>query len=277
MAATALKHETDRARAASADDVVVMKFGGTSVADAAHIVSVARRLVAVREAGLRVVGVLSAMGHMTDELLDLAHGVSDRPTGRELDMLITTGERISCALCAMAVIDLGHDAVSLTGSQAGIITDESHGEAEIVEIRAHRIRSALVEGKIVLVAGFQGVSTTSEVTTLGRGGSDTTAIALAAALGAGSCEICTDVDGVYTADPRLDPTARKLAALSYERMIALCEAGAQVLKLRSVEIARDRGVRIHVRSSHDDEPGTWVVAGDDPLLHDELPAENETQ
>jgi aspartate kinase len=195
---------------------VVMKFGGTSVADPEKIRRVARRLVDAKRRGGRVVGVVSAMGHHTDELVALAHDVSPKPKPRELDMLISVGERISCALVAMAISDLGQDAISLTGSQAGIVTDTVHGKAKIVEVRARRIHEALDEDRIVLVAGFQGVSTAYDITTLGRGGSDTTAVALAAALGADACEIYTDVDGVFTADPRVVPNARKLHAVSYE-------------------------------------------------------------
>ena len=198
------------ARGASLLGTVVMKFGGTSVGDPEKLKRVAARLVAAREEGHRVVGVLSAMGHTTDELLDLAHQVSATPHPRELDMLVSVGERISCALAAMVIHDLGHEAISLTGSQAGIVTDTVHGKAKIVEVRARRIHEALDEGTIVLVAGFQGVSTAFEVTTLGRGGSDTTAVALAAALGADHCEIYTDVRGVYSADPRVVPDARQL-------------------------------------------------------------------
>src|SRR3954465_5104196 len=198
-------------------DLVVMKFGGTSVGDTQKIKDVARRLVGARERGFRVVGVLSAMGHTTDELIRLAHEISSRPHPREYDMLVSVGERISNALCAMAIHDLGHEAVSFTGSQAGIGTDGSHTKAKIVEVRAQRIYDALDQDRIVLVAGFQGVSTgTHEVTTLGRGGSDTTAVALAAALGADACEIFTDVEGVFTADPRLVPGAFKLPAVTYE-------------------------------------------------------------
>ena len=240
--------------------LVVLKFGGTSVAGAERLRAVARRLVAAREEGDDVVGVLSAMGGATDELLELAQEVSESPHPRELDMLLSVGERISCALAAMAIHDLGHQAISLTGSQAGIVTDTAHTSAKIVEIRAPRIRSALGEGAIVLVAGFQGVSTTSEVTTLGRGGSDTTAVALAAALGAERCEIFTDVEGVFTADPRVVPGARKLDAISYEEMLELAAAGAKVMMLRSVEFARRHGVRIHVRSSLSEGEGTWIVS-----------------
>src|SRR6266480_4760136 len=200
---------------------VVMKFGGSSVADPEKLKSVARRLVAAREGGSRVVAVLSAMGTTTDELLDLARQVSERPEPRELDMLISVGERISCALAAMAIQDLGHEAISLTGSQAGIVTDTVHGKAKIVDVRARRIHEALDRDRIVLVAGFQGVSSEQEVTTLGRGGSDTTAVALAAALGAHACEIYPDVDGVFSADPRLGPSARKLEDLSHEEMLEM--------------------------------------------------------
>jgi aspartate kinase len=199
------------------------------------------------------------MGRTTDELLDLAHQVSPQPQERELDMLVSVGERVSCALAAMALIELGHDAVSLTGSQAGIVTDTAHGKAKIVEVRGRRIHEALDRRSIVLVAGFQGVSTDSEVTTLGRGGSDTTAVALAAALGADVCEVYTDVDGVYTADPRVVPSARKLPVVSYDEMLELAASGARVLQLRSVEFARNYGVTIHVRSSFSGEEGTWVT------------------
>ena len=239
--------------------LVVMKFGGSSVSDTDRIAAVARRLAAAREQGVRVVGVLSAMGDSTDELLTLAREVSPRPPERELDMLVSVGERISCALAAMALIDLGHDAVSLTGSQAGIVTDTAHGKAKIVEVRARRIHDALDRGAIVLVAGFQGVSTDDEVTTLGRGGSDTTAVALASALGADACEIYTDVDGVFSADPRVVPGARKLDAVSYDEMLELSASGARVLQLRSVEFARNHGVALHVRSSFSSDDGTWVT------------------
>src|SRR5438309_11668655 len=215
--------------------LVVMKFGGSSVGDTDKLKQVAQRLVAARESGSKVVGVLSAMGKTTDELTRLAHEVSARPHPREYDLLVSTGERISNALCAMAIHDLGHEAVSLTGSQAGIVTDTVHGKAKIAEVRAQRINEALDDEKIVLVAGFQGVSSANEVTTLGRGGSDMTAAALAAALGATVCEIYTDVEGVFTADPRIVPNARKLKALTYEEMLELAASGARVLQLRSVE------------------------------------------
>jgi aspartate kinase len=245
---------------------VVMKFGGTSVAGPERLKNVARRLVAAREAGNRVVGVLSAMGDTTDDLIALAHEVSGVPKPRELDMLISVGERISCALAAMAIHDLGHEAISLTGSQAGIVTDTSHTKAKIVEVRARRIHEALDDGRIVLVAGFQGVSTSYEVTTLGRGGSDTTAVALAAALGADGCEIYTDVDGVFTADPRIVPAARKLHAVSYDEMLELAAGGARVLQIRSVEFARNHGVRLHVRSTFGVAPGTWITDEDERML-----------
>jgi aspartate kinase len=246
---------------------VVMKFGGTSVAGPERIKGVARRLVGAHEAGNRVVGVLSAMGDTTDELLDLARQVSEHPDPRELDMLISVGERISCALAAMAIVDLGHQAISLTGSQAGIVTDTVHGKAKIVEVRARRIHEALDAGRIVLVAGFQGVSSESlDITTLGRGGTDLTAAALAAALGADACEIYTDVEGVFTADPRIVPNARKLGAVSYDEMLEMAASGAKVLQLRSVEFARNHGVRLHVRSTFADAGGTWITEEDDPML-----------
>jgi aspartate kinase len=217
-----------------------------------------------------VVAVLSAMGETTDELIGLAHQVSRRPVARELDMLISVGERISCALAAMAIHDLGHEAISLTGSQAGIVTDTVHGKAKIVEVRARRIHEALDQDRIVLVAGFQGVSTSYDVTTLGRGGSDTTAVALAAALGAESCEIYTDVEGVFTADPRVEPRARKLHAVSYDEMLEMAASGAKVLQLRSVEFARNHGVRLHVRSTFSDAPGTWIREEDERMLEKAL-------
>jgi aspartate kinase len=246
--------------------LVVMKFGGTSVADPEKIRRVARRLVEAKQRGSRVVAVVSAMGQHTDDLVALAHDVSPRPKPRELDMLISVGERVSCALVAMAISDLGHDAISLTGSQAGIVTDTSHGRAKIVEVRARRVHEALEQDKVVLVAGFQGVSTEFDITTLGRGGSDTTAVALAAALGAEACEIYTDVDGVFTADPRVVPGARKLHAVSYEEMLELAASGAKVLAVRSVEFARNHGVRLHVRSTFTDEDGTWVTEEDERML-----------
>jgi aspartate kinase len=249
------------------EPTTVMKFGGTSVADAERIRRAAERIVAKRESGQRVVAVLSARGRTTDELMSMAEEVSSHPDPRELDMLLSTGERISCALCAMAINDLGYNAISLTGSQAGIVTDSSHTKARILDVRAQRIRQALDEDRIVLVAGFQGVSTSRDVTTLGRGGSDTTAVAVAAALGAEVCEIYTDVSGVFSADPRLVPEARKLSAVSFEEMLEMAASGAKVLQLRSVEYARTHGVRIHCRSSFDDGPGTVVVGEDETVEH----------
>jgi aspartate kinase len=236
------------------------------VADPERLKSVARRIVAARESGSRVVAVLSAMGKTTDELIDLAHEVSPTPDPRELDMLISVGERISVALAAMAIKDLGQEAISLTGSQAGIVTDTAHGKAKIVDIRGQRIHEALDLDKIVLVAGFQGVSTVKEITTLGRGGSDTTAVALAAALGAEVCEIYTDVEGVFTADPRMVGEASKLDAVSYEEMLEMSACGAKVMALRSVEFARNYGVMLHVRSSFGDGTGTWIGEEDERML-----------
>ena len=245
-----------------------MKFGGTSVADAERLKRAARRIVAAREQGNRVVAVLSARGKTTDELIAAADEISATPDPREMDMLLSTGERISCALCAMAINDLGHRAISLTGSQAGIVTDASHTKARILDVRADRIEAALEEDMIVLVAGFQGVSQmNSDVTTLGRGGSDTTAVALAAAVGADVCEIYTDVSGVYSADPRIVPDARKLAMVSFEEMLEMAASGAKVLQLRSVEYARTHGVRIHCRSSFEDGPGTFVVGEQETMEH----------
>ena len=247
-------------------DIVVMKFGGTSVADAERIKRAAGRIVSAREEGNRVVAVLSARGKTTDELVSQAHEISARPVAREMDMLLSTGERISCALAAMAIHDMGHEAISLTGSQAGIVTDSSHTKARIIDVRADRISEALQQDRIVLVAGFQGVSTDSrDVTTLGRGGSDTTAVALAAALRAGVCEIYTDVSGVYSADPRIVADARKLERVSFEEILEMSASGAGVLQLRSVEYARNHGVRIHCRSSFEDGPGTLVVAEEETM------------
>jgi aspartate kinase len=247
-------------------DIVVMKFGGTSVAGPEQIKRAAGRIVAARASGKRVVAVLSARGKTTDELVEQAHEISARPVAREMDMLLSTGERISCALCAMAIHDMGHEAISLTGSQAGIVTDSSHTNARIIDVRADRIRQALDQDRIVLVAGFQGVSTDSrDVTTLGRGGSDTTAVALAAALDASVCEIYTDVAGVFTADPRMVPEARKLPRVSFEEMLEMSASGAGVLQLRSVEYARNHGVRIHCRSSFDDGLGTLVIPEEETM------------
>jgi aspartate kinase len=236
-----------------------MKFGGTSVADAERIKRAARRIVKLKEEGNNVVAVLSARGKTTDELIEMAKEVSDHPDPREMDMLLSTGERQSCALAAMVINDLGHRAISLTGSQAGIVTDTSHTKARILDVKAERIRAALDEGHIVLVAGFQGVSTARDVTTLGRGGSDTTAVALAAALGADVCEIYTDVPGVFSADPRIVPQARKLSVVSFDEMLEMAASGAGVLQLRSVEYARNHNVRIHCRSSFEEGPGTFVL------------------
>jgi aspartate kinase len=255
------------AEAVRTPGLVVMKFGGTSVGDTEKLKRVAQRLVAARESGSKVVGVLSAMGKTTDDLIRLAHEVSSKPHPREYDLLVSTGERISNALCAMAIHDLGHEAVSLTGSQAGIVTDASHTKAKIVEVRARRIHEALAQDRIVLVAGFQGYSSeTQDVTTLGRGGSDTTAVALAAALGADACEIFTDVPGVFTADPRLVPEALKLDYVTYEEMLEMSASGAKVMALRSIEVARSYGVRLRVRSTFVDGEGTWIGEEDEALL-----------
>jgi len=251
----------------SSTPTIVMKFGGTSVADAERLKRAAARIVQKRESGHRVVAVLSARGKETDRLIADAFEVSASPDPREMDMLLSTGERVSCALCAMAINDLGHRAISLTGSQAGIVTDTSHTKARILDVRADRIKHALDEDNIVLVAGFQGVSTAKDVTTLGRGGSDTTAVALAAAVRADVCEIYTDVAGVFSADPRIVPDARKLPVVSFDEMLEMSASGAGVLQLRSVEYARNHGVRIHCRSSFDDAPGTVVVSEEDTVEH----------
>lgn len=242
--------------------IIVQKYGGTSVADAARISTVADRVVAARGAGDDVVVVVSAMGDTTDDLLALAGQITESPEPRELDMLLTAGERIAMSLLSIAINARGIRAASYTGSQAGIITDTQHGKARIVEIRPQRIRESLDAGNVVIVAGFQGLSTSYDITTLGRGGSDTTAVAMAAALGAEVCEIWTDVDGVYTADPRLEPRARRIDRISSEEMLELAAAGAKVLQTRSVEYARRTGVPLHVRSSFTGGPGTWVVEDD---------------
>ena len=240
--------------------LVVQKYGGSSVADADRIKKVAQRIVATRKAGHDVCVVVSAMGDFTDELLDLAAQVSPMPPARELDMLLTAGERISMALLAMAIANLGMEARSFTGSQAGVITDSTHGKAKIIDVAPGRIRAALDAGHITIVAGFQGVSQdTKDITTLGRGGSDTTAVALAAALGAEVCEIYTDVDGVFTADPRIVATARQIPRLSYDEMLEMASSGAKILHLRCVEYARRFNLPIHVRSSFSTKPGTWIV------------------
>ena len=243
--------------------LVVQKFGGSSVADAASIKRVARRIVETKRAGNDVAVVVSAMGDTTDDLLDLASEVSPEPAERELDMLLTSGERISMALLAMAIHDEGEEARSYTGSQAGMLTTSAHGSAQIIDVTPWRLRHAIDEGAIPVLAGFQGVSPdTKDVTTLGRGGSDTTAVALAAALGAEVCEIYTDVDGVFTTDPRMVPRASKLHAVTYEEMLELAAAGAKVLHLRCVEYARRIGLPIHVRSSFASNEGTWVTTAE---------------
>jgi aspartate kinase len=244
--------------------IVVQKYGGSSVADVERMQRVARRIVETRQAGNKVLAVVSAMGDTTDELVAMASAISKRPSQRELDILLTSGERISMSLLAMAIEELGCSARSFTGSQAGIITDAVHGKARIVDVTPDRVREALDEGHIVIVAGFQGVSReTRDITTLGRGGSDTTAVAMAAALQADVCEIYTDVDGVYTADPRIVADARKLERLAYEEMLELAAQGAKVLQVRSVEFGRNHGVRIHVRSSFNGSEGTWIVPQED--------------
>jgi aspartate kinase, monofunctional class len=240
--------------------LIVQKYGGSSVADAKSIKRVAKRIVETRKAGNEVVVVVSAMGDTTDELVDLAREVAPLPAGRELDMLLTAGERISMALLAMAIKAMGHEARSYTGSQAGMITDGRHGSARIVDVNPARVRQALDAGAIAIVAGFQGFNRgTGDITTLGRGGSDTTAVALAAALGASVCEIFTDVDGVFTADPRVVPSARKIDRISSEEMLELAASGAKVLYIRAVEYARRQGVTVHVRSSFNNNEGTLVV------------------
>ena len=243
--------------------LVVQKYGGSSVADAESVKRVARRIVETKKAGNDVVVIVSAMGDTTDELIDLAEQVSPLPAARELDMLLTAGERIAMAVLAMAIHDLGVEARSYTGSQAGLITDSAHGRARIIDVTPGRIRSAIDDGAIPIVAGFQGVSQdTKDITTLGRGGSDTTAVALAAALDADVCEIYTDVDGVFTADPRIVPKARPIPSITYEEMLELAASGAKVLHLRCVEYARRFKLPIHVRSSFSDRNGTLVTSGE---------------
>ena len=240
--------------------LIVQKYGGSSVADAEGMKRVANRIVAAKRDGNQVVVVVSAMGDTTDELIELAKQITPMPSGRELDMLLTAGERISMALLAMAITNLGHEARSFTGSQAGVITTSAHGRARIIDVSPGRIQEALKEGAIAIVAGFQGISQdTKDVTTLGRGGSDTTAVALAAALDADVCEIYTDVDGVFSADPRVVPNARKLKTVTYDEMLELAASGAKVLHLRCVEYARRYDLPIHVRSSFSTNEGTWVV------------------
>src|SRR3954462_15330621 len=260
-------------------ETVVMKFGGTSVGDAERITRAARRIAQAKEAGNRVVAVLSARGKTTDELIRMAYEVSPRPHPREMDMLLSTGERISCALASMVLNDLGYEAVSFSGSQAGIVTDTSHTKARILDVRADRIERALEQEQIVLVAGFQGTSASvrdessgeykihGEITTLGRGGSDTTAVAIAAALNAEVCEIYTDVSGVFSADPRIVPDARKLPYVSFEEVLEMASSGAKVLQLRSVEYARTHGVRIHCRSAFHDRAGTVVLGEEETMEH----------
>ena len=254
--------------------IVVQKYGGSSLADASAIKRVARRIVEAKKDGNDVVVAVSAMGDSTDELLELAEQVSPLPPARELDMLLTAGERISMALVAMAISDLGLTARSFTGSQAGVITDSVHGKAKIIDVTPGRISAALDDGHIVIVAGFQGVSQdTKEITTLGRGGTDTTAVALAAALGADVCEIYTDVDGVFTADPRIVPTARQLDHVTYEEMLELAACGAKILHLRCVEYARRYDIPIHVRSSFSQLNGTMVQGS----INDEAPQEGSME
>ncbi len=247
--------------------LIVQKYGGSSVSDAAGILRVARRVVATQNEGHEVVVVVSAMGDTTDELLDLAGEVAEHPPARELDMLMTAGERISMALLAMGISAEGGVAQSFTGSQAGMITDGIHGKARIIDVDPHRVRTALDKGKVAIVAGFQGMSrTTHEITTMGRGGSDTTAVALAAALNADVCEIYTDVDGVYTADPRVVSSAQKITKISSEEMLEMAASGAKILHLRCVEYARRFGLPIHVRSSFSDNEGTWVLPSPDDKI-----------
>ncbi|AIY15950.2 aspartate kinase [Pimelobacter simplex] len=253
--------------------IVVQKYGGSSVADAAGIKRVAQRIVNTKKAGHQVVVVVSAMGDTTDELIDLANEVSPLPPARELDMLLTAGERMSMAVLAMAIHDLGHEARSFTGSQAGVITDAEHGKAKIIDVTPGRIQTAIDEGAIAIVAGFQGVSqTTKDITTLGRGGSDTTAVALAVALRADVCEIYSDVDGIFTADPRIEPHARKVPRISYEETLEMAAQGAKILHLRCVEYARRYDMPIHVRSSFSEKEGTWVVKAEDVAQEESMEA-----
>ena len=250
--------------------LLVQKFGGTSVADADKILAAARRAIRARQEGNRVIVVVSARGHTTDELIELAREISDRPPAREMDMLLSTGEQISVALMAMAIQELGVPAISFTGAQIGIVTDSFHTKARIRNISTERMEQALDEGRIVIVAGFQGVDEKYNITTLGRGGSDTTAVALAAVLGADACEIYTDVDGVYTTDPRIVPEARKIDRISYDEMLELASLGAGVMHSRSVEFAKKYGVPIHVRSSFSDAEGTWIVGEQDARRTDDV-------
>ena len=245
--------------------VIVQKYGGTSVGTPERMRVVAERIVSAKEAGDSVIAVVSAMGDVTDDLLDLAAKINPEPPEREMDMLLATGEQVSIALLAMAIHALGHEAISFTGPQVGIVTDHGHTKAKIREVRADRVRDAIAEGRVVIVAGFQGMTDDGSITTLGRGGSDTTAVAVAAGIGADVCEIYTDVDGVYTADPRVVPDARKIDVISYEEMLELAAAGAGVLNLRSVEFARNHGVVIHCRSSFTGSPGTIVKEADSSM------------
>jgi len=247
--------------------IVVQKYGGSSVADAQKLKRVAERVMQTSASGHAVVVVVSAMGDTTDELLALAKTISPNPDRRELDMLLSAGERISMALLSMAIRELGGDAISFTGSQSGIITNDRHVDARIIEVRPFRVQDELARGKIVVVAGYQGVSYRKEITTLGRGGSDTSAVALAAALGADRCDIFTDVDGVYTSDPRIVAKARKLGRITYEEMLEMASQGAKVLETRSVELAMNHRVRVHVRSSFTDAPGTLLVDEDEIVEH----------
>jgi aspartate kinase len=246
-------------------NIVVQKYGGTSVADTERIRNVARRVCETRKKGNHVVVVISALGDTTDRLVNLAYEISEKPREREMDMLLSTGEQISVALLSMATHELGYEAISFTGAQVGIVTDSAHTKAKIVDVKVGRILEELDKGSIVIVAGFQGVSIDDQITTLGRGGSDTTAVALAAALGADVCEIFTDVEGVFTADPRLVPEARKLEHISYDEMLEMAATGAKVLQLRSVEFARNYGVVIHVRSSFSEQEGTWISEGEERM------------
>jgi aspartate kinase len=249
--------------------LIVQKYGGTSVADPDRMRAVADHVAFTKRHGDQVVVVVSAMGKSTDNLIKLANEVSSVQPGREMDMLLTTGERVSMSLLCMALADRGIEAMSLTGSQVGIITDTAHGKAKILEVRGDRLREALAEDRVCVVAGFQGVSTAKEITTLGRGGSDTTAVAIAAALGADACEIYTDVTGVFSADPRIVPQAHKLAHVNFDEMLEMAGAGSKVLALRSVEFARNHNVPIHVRSSFTWEPGTWVTT-EEPSMEDPI-------
>lgn len=242
--------------------VIVQKYGGTSVGSPERIRAVAERIVKAKEGGNDLIAVVSAMGDVTDDLVSLAAQIDPEPPEREMDMLLATGEQVSIALLAMAIHALGYEAISFTGPQVGIVTDHGHTKAKIIEVRADRVREAIAEGRIVIVAGFQGTTPDGHITTLGRGGSDTTAVAVAAGVGADLCEIYTDVDGVYTADPRVVPDARKIDVISYEEMLELAASGAGVLNLRSVEFARNHGVIIHCRSSFSDTAGTIVKEAD---------------